>query len=408
MDGLNVQNNIMISLGELGTWYGGKTPSMKNRAFWTDGIIPWISSKDVKSTILVDTEDHISDFALKEAGMKLLPAGSTVLVTRSGILKHTLPVAYVPFNSTINQDIKALIVKKEVDCKYASYVIQALSNDIRKNAKKTGGTVDSLDFQKVLSYKVPVPSLPIQKEIVRILDMYSKAETDIEKNLETELNLRKKQYEYYRNHLIMSAKDIEWIPIGELGEINRGKRFVHKDDAEEGVPAIHYGELYTHYGISATETKTHIRSELKPKMRYAHTGDVIIVGAGENKTDIGVGVAWMGPEDVAVHDACFTLTNHNQNPKYISYCLRTEDYHKKLFPFVSEGKICSFLKDGLAQVTIPIPKDIEEQERIVDLLDKLECLINGLSESLFEEKKMRHQQYEYYREKLFSFKRLET
>ncbi len=246
--------------------------------------------------------------------------------------------------------------------------------------------------------EIPVPPLPVQEEIVRILDKF----TELEAELEAELEMRKKQYEYYRNKLISEADNVEWTPIGEIGDIIRGKRFVHKDDVNEGVPAIHYGELYTYYGISAVQTKTNIRSELGSKMRYAHTGDVVIVGAGENKTDIGVGVAWMGKEDVAVHDACFILTNHNQNPKYISYCLRTEDYHKKLFKFVSEGKICSFLKEGLAQVTIPIPKDINEQNRIVYLLDKFNSLTDDISNGLPSEIKMRHQQYEYYRDYIFS------
>lgn len=174
---------------------------------------------------------------------------------------------------------------------------------------------------------------------------------------------------------------VEYIPIGKIGDIIRGKRFVHKDDVENGVPAIHYGELYTHYGVSATEVKTHIRNELKPKMRYAHNGDVIIVGAGENKTDIGVGVAWLGEDDVAVHDACFILTNHKQNPVYLSYCLRTVDYHRQLFPYVSEGKICSFLKDGLAEVEIPVPP-LPVQEEIVRILDKFTELETGLETEL--------------------------
>ena len=195
---------------------------------------------------------------------------------------------------------------------------------------------------------------------------------------------------------------VDYIPIGQIGDIIRGKRFVHKDDTEVGIPAIHYGELYTHYGISASKTKTHIRAELESQMRYAHTGDIVIVGAGENKIDIGVGVAWLGDEAVAVHDACYILTNHNQNPKYLSYCLRTEDYHKKLFPFVSEGKICSFLKDGLAQVTLPIPP-LVVQDSIVSLLDKFIELESELETELEAELEMRRKQCKYYLNDVLSF-----
>lgn len=271
--------------------------------------------------------------------------------------------------------------------------------------KAVSSTVSSIRKPMIEDFEIPVPPLPVQEEIVRILDTFTELETELEKKLEAEFELRQKQYKYYRNELLKfeSRDDVEWKPIGEVGEIIRGKRFVHKDDVDEGVPAIHYGELYTYYGVSADNVKTHIRSELKPKMRYAHKGDVIIVGAGENKIDIGVGVAWLGDEDVAVHDACFILTNHNQSSRYLSYCLRTEDYHRKLFPFVSEGKICSFLKDGLAQVTIPVPQDVNEQERIADILDSLDKLVSDISVDLSTEIKMRHQQYEYYRDRLLAF-----
>lgn len=75
-----------------------------------------------------------------------------------------------------------------------------------------------------------------------------------------------------------------------IGTLTRGKRFVHADATDTGVPCIHYGELYTYYGVYAKKAKSHIREELRNKMRYAHKGDVVIVGAGENKTDIGVGL----------------------------------------------------------------------------------------------------------------------
>ena len=190
-----------------------------------------------------------------------------------------------------------------------------------------------------------------------------------------------------------------------MGTFTRGKRFVHADGREEGVPCMHYGELYTHYGVHASEAKSHIREELREKMRYARKGDVIIVGAGENNEDIGVGVAWEGECEVAVHDACYTFSNHNQNPKYISYFLRTTDYHNQIKKYVSEGKICSISAQGLGKAKIHLPS-LDEQERIVSILDKFDTLCNDLSTGLPSEIEMRQKQYEYYRDKLLSFKAL--
>ena len=138
----------IITIGELGSWSGGKTPSMDNPDYWEDGTMPWITSKDMKVSTLEDTEDHITTKAIKEASMTVYPSNGIAVVTRSGILKHTLPVAYVPFETTVNQDIKMLTVRADILPRYAFHAIQGKSKDILARTKKQGGTVDSLEFKK--------------------------------------------------------------------------------------------------------------------------------------------------------------------------------------------------------------------------------------------------------------------
>ena len=196
----------MKPLAELGKWSGGKTPSMSEKSFWDQGTIPWISSKDMKSSTLEDTQDHITEKAVKEASMTVYPANSIAVVTRSGILKHTFPVAYVPFETTINQDIKMLVVNEDILPRYAFHVIQGKGNDILVKTKKQGGTVDSLDFQKVLAYKVPVPSKDVQSKLVEVLDNFESICTDLNIGLPAEIEARQKQYEYYRDLLLTFAE----------------------------------------------------------------------------------------------------------------------------------------------------------------------------------------------------------
>lgn len=195
----------MKPLVELGKWSGGKTPSMSEKSFWEQGTIPWISSKDMKLSTLEDTQDHITEKAVKEASMTVYPANSIAVVTRSGILKHTFPVAYVPFETTINQDIKILVVNEDILPRYAFHVIQGKGKDILVKTKKQGGTVDSLDFQKVLAYKVPVPSKDIQSKLVEVLDNFDAICTELNIGLPAEIEARQKQYEYYRNLLLTFA-----------------------------------------------------------------------------------------------------------------------------------------------------------------------------------------------------------
>ena len=143
---------------------------------------------------------------------------------------------------------------------------------------------------------------------------------------------------------------------------------------------------------------------LEEYKNVADAEPVIIVGAGENNTDIGIGVAWCGEDNVAVHDACYTL-KHNQNPKYISYCLRTKDYHEQIKKYVSSGKICAISAAGISKAKIPLPP-IEEQNRIVAILDRYDAIYTDISLAIPEEIEARQKQYEYYRDKLLTFKEL--
>lgn len=192
----------IIAIGELGSWSGGKTPSMDNPDYWEDGTMPWISSKDMKVSTLKDTEDHITEKAISEASMTVYPPNGVAVVTRSGILKHTLPVAFVPFATTVNQDIKILVAGEGVLPRYAFHAIQGKSPDILAKAKKQGGTVDSLEFKKFLDYKIPLPSLEVQKRLVEVLDNFDSICTDLNIGLPAEIEARQKQYEYYRDKLL--------------------------------------------------------------------------------------------------------------------------------------------------------------------------------------------------------------
>lgn len=199
---IDFDREILCRIADLGKWSGGKTPSMAEKKYWESGTIPWVSSKDVKQPILPDTIDHITNAAVDEASMTVYPAGSVAIVTRSGILRHTFPVTYIPFETTVNQDIKILVTKEGISSRYVSHALQAYGEGICRTTKKQGGTVDSLDFQKVLAYKIPVPPLDVQNRIVNVLDNFEKICSDLNIGLPAEIEARQKQYEYYRDKLL--------------------------------------------------------------------------------------------------------------------------------------------------------------------------------------------------------------
>ena len=271
-----------------------------------------------------------------------------------------------------------------------------------------GGAQPNLSSNNLMKkVQIPIPPLKVQEEIVRILDAYTKLTAKLTAELTAELTARKKQYNCYRDELLTFEEDeVEWKTLGEMGEFTRGKRFVKTDMLSEGFPCIHYGEMYTHYNIWADKTKSFVSHDLASKLRVADHGDVVIVAAGETIEDIGKGTAWLGNTGVVIHDACFSYRS-SLNPKYVSYFLRTTLFHDQIKKNISSGKISAIKANGLSKAKIAIPS-IEEQARIVSILDKLDALIPAITEALLREIELRKKQYEYYRNLLLSFPKSEV
>ena len=189
--------------------------------------------------------------------------------------------------------------------------------------------------------------------------------------------------------------------MGDVGVFYRGRRFTKQDVVEGGIPAIHYGEIYTHYGVSTDTTVTHLRPELANRLRFAEPGDVVIATVGETVEDVAKAVAWLGKVPVAVHDDT-AFFRSELNPKYVSYAMQTADFHAQKNKHVARGKIKRLSGDGLSKIAIPVPPR-EEQDRIVAILDKFDALVSDLSIGLPAELRARRQQYEYYRDRLLTF-----
>ena len=293
---------------------------------------------------------------------------------------------------------------------------------------------------QIAKIPIPIPPLEIQQEIVRILDSFSMLTAE----LQAELQARKSQYEYYRNQLLaypMEESDqsslrsnrsatsiqnsdnstqplstlnphtgnsvlqprgkVEWKMLGEIGTFIRGNGLQKKDFMENGVPCIHYGQIYTHYGTFATKTKSFVSKETANKCKKAHKGDLIIASTSENVEDVGKTVAWLGDDDVAISNHTF-IYSHNQNPKYLAYLFQTQAFLKYKKTKVVGVKVIDIPQKALESFCIPIPP-LEEQERRVSILDKFDTLTTSLTEGLPKEIELRQKQYEYYRNMLLSF-----
>lgn len=288
-----------------------------------------------------------------------------------------------------------------INTKFLYYKLKSIESNIIN--LQSGGGVPTINTKKVGSIEIPLPPIEVQTEIVRILDKF----TELEAELEAELDCRKRQYEYYRDKLLsfenVGGQNVEWKKMSEVGTFIRGNGLQKKDFTEAGVGCIHYGQLYTHYGTSATKTITYCSTELATKLRKASKGDVVIATTSENVEDVCKAVAWLGDNDVAVSGDAF-IYKHNQNPKYMAYLFQTLDFFNYKKKKATGTKVIRLSGDAMGNYLAPIPP-LAEQERIVSILDRFESLTTSLTAGLPAEIAARRQQYEHYRDKLLTFKR---
>ena len=190
---------------------------------------------------------------------------------------------------------------------------------------------------------------------------------------------------------------VEFKKLGEIGTFTRGSGLQKKDFTEEGFPCIHYGQIYTKYGLSTTTTISKCSPELAEKLIKAHTGDLVIACTSENVEDVCKAVVWLGDGDIVTggHSCVFS---HDQDPKYVAYFFQSEQFFLQKKRYAKGVKVIDVKASDLERIEIPVPP-MEVQCKIVEILDNFSNLTAELEAELEERKR----QYEYYRNLLLSF-----
>lgn len=190
----------ITALKRLGTPATGSTPSKDNADYW-DGDIPWVSSKDMKSDYLLDSEDHITQTAVDECGLTLFASGTLIFCVRSGILRHTFPVAVATIPVTINQDLRAISMTGDVNPAFLLYYMRGMNDIIVRLYQKIGATVESIEMDWFLYFPVVLPTREEQDRIVEALD--SRCTSLDHTVMQNEATIR--QLKEYRQSLIYEA-----------------------------------------------------------------------------------------------------------------------------------------------------------------------------------------------------------
>ena len=374
--GLNPRNNFKLN-----------TPGATNY---------YVTVKEITTgkILFSDKTDKIDDDALKIIQKRSNLELGDVLFSGIGTIGKVALVDIEPKNWNCSESVFILKPKKDILIpKYLVYILQSNSLTSQFLKQSVGSTLQGVRMSTLSNISIPIPPLPIQEEIVKILDTF----TALEAELEAELEARKKQYEYYRNKLLtpvehngrwyLNGKEVEWKKLGEVCvSISAG------------------GDL----------PKNYIKSQKYPTEEYPYpiysngVGVNALYGFSDGYTIDLEAVTISARGTIGYHTIrqpkftpivrLITLIPNKQviTTKFLNYILDiTEIVH-------SGGSIPQLTVPDVKKIPIPIPP-LSEQERIVAILDKFDALVNDLTSGLPAEIEARRKQYEYYRNKLLQF-----
>jgi type I restriction enzyme S subunit len=162
--------------------YGGGTPSKVHPEYYKDGDIPWVSSKDMKTDILTDSQIKINQMGVENSTARMVPVNSVIMVIRSGILKHTLPVAINAVPITVNQDLKVFIPSERILTRFLAVQFKMHEKDILTGVRAV--TADNIEFNSLKQRKLIVPSIELQQEYVLFLEQVDKSKVAVQKALD--------------------------------------------------------------------------------------------------------------------------------------------------------------------------------------------------------------------------------
>ena len=320
-----------------------------------------------------------------------------IIFCKTASVGKTTLIKELPNKATINPQL-VLLKKIKCNASYLSYLLK--EQTFQNKVKKIMGlgsipTISQKDFSKLT---IPVPPLPVQEEIVKVLDAF----TALEAELEAELEARKRQYEYYRNKLLTFDENttgggrIKFMQLGEVCKIYDGTHTTPKY-TDTGIKFVSVENINN---LFATQKYISVDDYMKYKV-HPKKDDVFMTRIGS----IGNCAVIDKEEDLAYY-VSLALIRPNKDmilSKYIKHIIESSIGRREIAKRTLVNAVPIKINLGeIGKIIIPVPP-MEEQERIVAILDKFDSLVNNISEGLPAELNARRQQYEYYRNKLLTF-----
>jgi type I restriction enzyme S subunit len=382
-----------IRLKFLADFTGGGTPSKDNQEYW-DGSIPWVSPKDMKAGRVTETQDYITPEAVVESSTKLVDPGSVLIVVRSGILKHTIPVATNEVEVAFNQDLKAITPDDSLRSRYLAYLIEGRNDTLLLKWTKSGTTVESLEQRRISNTEIPVPPPEEQHAITTYLDRKTeRIDALIEKKKQL-IDLLKEKRKSLISRVVTKGLDddvemqdsgVEWLgeipahwdstQLRRLWDVIDCKHRT-ADYVDNGIPILSTTEVKpARVDLSgARQTTAEEFRDLAEGKRQPQQGDIIY----SRNASIG-SAAYVDTEEPFCmgQDVCL-IRSEDQDQLYLSYQLNSPVIHQQL---EVEAVGATFQRINVSQidrleVAVPPPS---EQKEIANYLDEKTAQIDALT-----------------------------
>ena len=371
--------------------FSGGTPLTSKEQYY-DGNIPWIRSGEIDFNRIFRSERNISQEGLENSSAKLIRPKSVVMAMTGATVAK---VATIEAAMAANQSVCALETNSHLDYRFLYFYLATKYLQLRNSAQ---GALTSLNLERIKNIEIPLPPLNIQKEIVSILDSF----TSLIDKMKQEVELRKKQMDYYREKLFTFGKDeCEWRTLNELFTFKNGIN-KEKNDFGRGTPIINYVDVYRKRGLVKEDINGLVNSNASEQSRYkCKRGDVFFTRTSETKEEVGFPAVLLEDIDNCVFSGFLlkaTPTTDLLDTHYCKYCFFTYQFRKEVIKSATYTTRALTNGTSLSKISIPVPS-LEKQRQIATILDTFETYISKLEKMI----ELRQKQYEYYREKLLTF-----
>ena len=348
---------------------------------------------------------YITEEFDEECCKKYKPQKNDVYMVKSG--STTGKVAFVDTDIRFNiwSPLAAMRVNEKNSARFLFYLLQTERVQKQVKAKSSHGSQPNLGMRELEQFEVDIPPLDVQNRIVNVLDNFEKICSDLNIGLPAEIEARQKQYEYYRDKLLTFAENgntilsraeqsralikllqyvfgYAMLPLSEIANVFRGEYITKKNEKAGNVPVILGGQEPAYYIDRAN-----------------HTGEIVAVA----RSGASAGFVSYWDEPIFITDGFgYEVKKEVAMPKYLYYVLKNKEI--ELNGMKRGAGVPHVSGERLGEIYLPVPP-IEEQKRIVSILDRFDAICNDLTSGLPAEIEARQRQYEYYRDKLLNFEK---